>query len=42
METSLFEYYALYQQTIAASKAFLHHSEEVKGIKREKETKGPK
>ena len=42
METSLFEYHALYQQTIAMNEAFLLHSEEVKGIKGEKETKGPK
>ena len=42
METSLFEYHAPYQQTIAMNKAFLLHSEEVKGIKGEKETKGPK
>ena len=41
METSLFEYHAAYQQTIAMNEAFLHHSEEVKGIKGEKETKGP-
>ena len=42
METSLFEYHALYQQTIATNEAFLLHSEEVKGIKGDKETKGPK
>ena len=40
METSLFEYYALYQQTIAMNEAFLLHSEEVKGIKGEKRQKG--
>ena len=42
METSLFGYHALYQQTIAMNEAFLLHSEEVKGIKGEKDTKGPK
>ena len=40
METSLFEYHAPYQQTIAMNEAFLLDSKEVKVVKGEKRQKG--